>query len=300
MLNSLGSHAAPEAPIQAYCLDDGLSDDDKSKVTRSLPANIGLHWRQPGASLRGLPTWGRMTATTYQKLTLGEWIPEEIQRVIWLDCDLLVLHDLSGLWLAEMHDFVALAIQDQRVPMVSSRLGVASWRELGLPAESKYFNAGVLVIDLERWRAQEIGRRSLDYLAGHRKEIYFWDQEALNAMLSGKWGELDTRWNWHPSLDRLVAPKNRNPAYRSQTSEDRWIVHFSGNLKPWSFSGGGPWYALYQRYLDRTVWAGRRPAPRRRDAFLRWYETSSLRRLLYPIESWTTMAVRALTREYPE
>src|SRR5437867_4217514 len=87
MLNSLGSHA-PGASIHAYVLDDGLSAEDRRKVAESLPVNVRLEWRQSVSALTGFPVWGRMSLTTYQKLTLDEWLPQELDSVIWLDCDL--------------------------------------------------------------------------------------------------------------------------------------------------------------------------------------------------------------------
>src|SRR4051812_34989617 len=70
MLNSVGSHAAADVTIDAYVLDDGVGARDRRRVAASLPENVRLEWRQPVSSLRGLPTWGRMPLTTYQKLTL--------------------------------------------------------------------------------------------------------------------------------------------------------------------------------------------------------------------------------------
>ena len=251
MLNSVGAHAGPDVRIEAYVLDDGVSAEDKLKVAASLPANVQLKWRQTASSLTGLPTWGRMPLTTYEKLTVGDWIPEGTRRAIWLDCDLLVLEDISRLWRAELDNRIVLAVPDPRVPLVSSQFGVAAWRELGLPAEAKYFNAGVLVIDLVRWREQEVCRRSMDYLGAYGDRIYFWDQEALNAVLVGKWGELDARWNRHPSLNHVPGQQIRHRTFGpdQHTSCVNGIVHFSGHLKPWNRSGNGLYQALYQRYL---------------------------------------------------
>ena len=288
MLNSVASHVEADVRIAAYVLDDGVAAEDKCKVAASLPANVQLKWRQPASPLTGLPTWGRMSLTTYRKLTMADWLPKELDRVIWLDCDLLVVEDISRLWRAELGTKIALAVQDQRVPLVSSRFGVTAWREIGAPADSKYFNAGVLVIDLARWREEDVCRRSLDYLGAHGERVYFWDQEALNAVLIDRWGELDARWNWHPMVDRLTG---------HATSQDHWIVHFSGNLKPWTWAGNGPCRTLYRSYQDRTAWAGQRPARRWHDGILMWYETSRLRRLFYPAEQLATMAVRAATRK---
>jgi lipopolysaccharide biosynthesis glycosyltransferase len=282
-LTSAGLHAAPGVRIEAYILDDGLTPEDRRRIVSSLPANVRVEWRAPASAVNGLPVWGRMSSTTYQKLTLDEWLPKELDRVIWLDCDLLVVADLGRLWQSAGTGTVS-AVQDQRVPAVSSPFGVAGWRELGLSAASKYFNAGVLVIDLAQWRGQGIRLKSIDYIRAFADRVYFWDQEALNAILEGKWSELDSRWNWHPSLPG--APESGDPS----------IIHFSGNLKPWKSANGGPWRTLYHSYLDRISWAGTRPAPRWRDKILAWYETSSLRRLLYPAEGLATSLHRNLTR----
>jgi lipopolysaccharide biosynthesis glycosyltransferase len=295
MLSSAGFHAGPGTSVEAYVLDDGLGGEDRAKVAASLPEQVRLHWRRPPSGLPGVPVWGRMSGTTYHKLTLAEWLPAELDRVLWLDCDLLVLADLSRLWRIPQKGCVTLAAQDLRVPLVSARFGVAAWRELGLPAGAKYFNAGVMVIDLARWREREVGRRSLEYVRAHADRIYFWDQEALNAVLAGAWSELEPHWNWHPALDHL--PGRRADARAREPAAPR-IVHFSGNLKPWEFAGRGPHWKLYERYVDRTEWAGRRPPRRWRDAVLSWYESSRLRRLLYPAEQWGNMVVRALTRTY--
>jgi lipopolysaccharide biosynthesis glycosyltransferase len=283
MLTSAGLHAAPGVSVQAYILDDGLAAEDRRRVSGSLPSNVRVEWRVPVSTVNDLPIWGRMSSTTYQKLTLDEWLPEEVDRVIWLDCDMLVLADIGRLW-QSTGTGILLAVQDQRVSAVSSPFGVAGWRELGLPPASKYFNAGVLVVDLAQWRRQGIRLKSIDYIRTYADQVYFWDQEALNAVLEGQWSELDSRWNWHPSLPGTPEPG------------DPSIIHFSGNLKPWKSANGGRWRTLYHSYLDRISWAGTRPTPRWQDKVLAWYETSSLRRLVYPAESLATSLHRNLTR----
>ena len=289
MLSSASAHIAAGACMDAYVLDDGLTADGKSKVAASLSPTVRLHWRH-APTLKGLPIWGRMSPTTYQKLMLSDWIPDSVSRVIWLDCDLLVLDDLSKIWREELNGCVALAVQDKRVPLVSSRFGVAGWRDLGLAPGTKYFNAGVMVIDLDKWRAHNVGHQAVKYLEDYKDRVYFWDQEALNAVLADQWGELDSRWNWHPALDQLTGLPNQSPPSPS-------IVHFNGNLKPWTFAGHGDYRALYRQYLDRTAWTGTRPPRRWSDGILGWYEVSRIRHLFYPAEQWSTMALRTMTRK---
>ena len=291
-LSSMAAHLGPGIEVDVYVLNDGVSAGNQAKIAAPLPAGVRLHWRQPPCAVAGLPNWGRMSSTTYHKLTLADWLPEHVTRAIWLDCDLLVLQDISRLWQVAPGQPGTLAVQDRRVPLVSSRFGVAAWRELELSPEARYFNAGVLLLDLLQWRRLEIGRRAMEYLRKHGDRVYFWDQEALNAVMAGSWEQLDRRWNWHPDLDRLVGRRSGLP------SPDPWIVHFSGGLKPWTFAGTGRYRTLYTEYLGRTAWAGYRPASRAQDRLAEWYTTSFLRRLLYPIEQWTTVARRTLTWKF--
>ena len=150
MLRSLLANLRPDCSVEVYAVDDGIGLADKAKVMASLTDRATLHWVEPsGLALSGLPTWGRMPSTTYQKLTLGEWLPAHVEKVLWLDCDLLVLDDIMPLWDTDLEDWHVLAVPDQRVPLLSSRFGVAPYRELGLPAGARYFNAGVMLIRSE-------------------------------------------------------------------------------------------------------------------------------------------------------
>jgi lipopolysaccharide biosynthesis glycosyltransferase len=291
MLRSVDVHLAPDVELVVYIADDGLSAAEREKVAAALSARCTLRWIAARPWKRTtLPTWGRMPLTTYQKLAIGDWLPEEVERVIWLDCDLLVLADLSRLWALRNGDRTALAAPDPLVPRLGSRFGVAAWRELGLAADAGYFNAGVLVIDLAQWRREKVAERAADYLRRFSHRVVFWDQEALNAVLAGRWGELDSRWNLNPVLQCLFAT-------RDATSEGApWIAHFSGRLKPWTHAGTSAFQATFDSYLDSTPWTGWRPRRTWRKAALARYSTSSLRRRLFPLEQWWTAAIWRLTR----
>jgi lipopolysaccharide biosynthesis glycosyltransferase len=299
MLRSLAINLQPDCQVEVYAVDDGIPPADKAKVQASLTNRMKLHWVEPSRStLAGLPTWGRMPMTTYQKLTLGEWLPAHVEKALWLDCDLLVLDDIAPLWRINLDGRHAFAVPDQRVPFVSSRFGVAPYHDLGIAPSAKYFNAGVLLIDVARWRSDDVAGQAIHYLQTYRDRVFFWDQEALNAVLAGRWGELDAAWNTHPTINHLVghdAPAKQNDALDGLSHNIR-IAHFSGNIKPWNCGGSGPYHDLYFRYLDQTAWAGWRPARNYKGLVLQAYESSRLRRLVYPAEQWATQMVRALTR----
>ncbi len=284
MLQSLGANLASGRTADVYILSDGLSPALQMRVQASIPPNLTLHWIPAGPLDPGLPLWGRMSPTTYQKLLLADWLPPHLNRVLWLDCDMLVLADAGELWDSPPSaPDIALAVADERVPLISSRFGVAAWRELGLPEHAPHFNAGLLLVNLPAWRALDVRGRSLHYLRRYRDRVYFWDQEALNTTLCGHWKPLPHRWNCHPAH---VSP-DTPPA----------ILHFSGNLKPWQFAGRTPHRRLYGQYLSRTAWADPLLPRSWRNAVLERYEDSRLRRsLLIPLEQAAMIARRYLSR----
>lgn len=290
MLKSAVANLHPDMAVEIHAVNDGIDPASLERVVAQLPSRASLHWvDRPQGEFDDLPNWGRMTRTTYHKLTLGDWLPAHVDRALWLDCDALVLGDLARLWTMDLGRHLALAARDVVVPLVSSRFGISAYRDLGMASDVEYFNAGIMLIDVMRWRREHIAARAGAYLRRYGKQVWFWDQEALNAVVAGQWGALDPRWNWNPLIDRLATGTPR-PA-------DPWIVHFSGNFKPWTYRGSSRYHALYYQWIDQTGWSGFRPAHSWRGRAMAAYEASRLRSLLYPLEQFHVRLVRALFHE---
>lgn len=292
MLRSAVSRLGSRHTLAVYAVDAGLARDDRQRIERSLGERVELHWVAPErATFAGLPLWGRMPIATYDKLAIARWMPETGRRVIWLDADLLVLGDLAELWQLDLGGAILGATQDARVPTVGSRFGIGAYTSCGLGAADKYFNAGVMLIDLEGWRTEDVEGRALAYLRRHREHVYFWDQEALNAVLARRWTELAPCWNWSPTAGHGAGL----PAAGADATR---ILHFSGNLKPWRYAGRGESHDLYYRDLDRTAWAGWRPTASWWASGIGRYEASPLRRFALPLERWGLSLLRAATLRY--
>lgn len=290
MLRSAASALDPRCTLDVYVVDAGVAPDDRARIAGSLGGCGTVTWVSPErAAFAGLPLWGRMPIATYDKLAIARWMPAGEPRAIWLDADLLVLGDLAALWRSDLRSAVLAATQDPRVPTIGSRFGVRAHASCGLAPRAKYFNAGVMVIDLERWRASDVEGDALAYLRRHREQVYFWDQEALNVAAATRWSELSPLWNWTVS--------GAAAAVRAAPGEPR-ILHFSGNLKPWRYAGRGAAHQLYYRHLDETAWSGWRPPPSWWARGLGQYEASPLRRLALPLERCALALLRASTLRY--
>jgi len=298
-LTSMLSHLDERRMLNIYVVDAGIGAENKRRILRSLdPARASVTWLpHAGARLAGLPVWGRMSIHTYQRILAADLLPATETKAIWLDSDLVVRTDLAKLWRLELADWTLLAAQDMLAPVVSSPLGLHEYRALGFQGHEKYFNAGVMVLDLDRWRKDKIAEKVIAYLRQHCGDVVLWDQDGLNAVLRGQWGELDLRWNQNAGVcgRPFFNAGHLDPAAYRNVLEDPWIVHFSGNLKPWLYPVKSPAHALYFEYLDKTAWAGWRPRRTLTSALLEKYESSAWRNVAYPAEAWVMKLWRAFT-----
>src|SRR5207244_934035 len=160
-LVSLRAQLDQSRQFVVHIIDGGVPQAEKDVLVRSLGARaVTVSWYPADRrSLVGVPLWGRLPIAVYDKLLIVDLLPSQIHQAIWLDCDTLVLDDVAPLWDCGTGDHAVLAVQDSIAPYVSSRFGVARYRELGLAPEAKYFNAGVLVLNLDRWRRDRVTER---------------------------------------------------------------------------------------------------------------------------------------------
>jgi lipopolysaccharide biosynthesis glycosyltransferase len=178
---------------------------------------------------------------------MGELLPPEIRRVLYLDCDVIVRGDLSELWNVNLSGKTVAAVREVTDYTWHSRLG--------LPAGAPYFNNGVMLIDLDRWRKLNIGRRSLDFAREHPDRVQWWDQCALNLNLYDDWIPLDAKWNfqtmevafWDHGMMRFKRIDSR-------TRDAITITHFTTESKPWQYLNYHPLKGEYVSYRNRTPW----------------------------------------------
>lgn len=163
-----------------------------------------------------LPVSGSFTRATYMRLFLDEIL--DLDRALYIDSDVSVLHDL-----------VPLVEMDMTAPIAAAYdLGVIS----GSPPYP-YFNSGVAVYNLRACRDGGLFKAALRFAVDHPEECRLADQDALNHALKGHWQILDWRWNLH-------GPMN----WRAK--DQPFIRHFTG-YKPWGPVKAG----IERRYIDQ-------------------------------------------------
>jgi lipopolysaccharide biosynthesis glycosyltransferase len=267
-------------PLHVYILDGGLTDESKRRLERSWSApQVAVHWLQPPVEqIADLKTENHLNLVTYLRLFMPAMLPADLERVLFLDADMLIQENLGGLWKTELGEAPIAAVQDYFTPYLNTReavgrptvcdrfpdkcLPVPNYRELGLSAKAAYFNAGVMVVNLRKWREIGVLKRATTLVRENWEHVRYCDQYALNVLFSEEWKLLDARWNqnsnlwvWRGPDDTAFAPET----YR-QLRDDPWIVHFTWTRKPWHYGCTHPYTRAFFKCVDRTDWRGWRPS----------------------------------------
>lgn len=253
----------PQQGALLFVIDAGISKKRKRRVERVVeqhaPGGATLQWLHPARdALKGLAGNEHLPRSAYYRLLIPDLLPGDIEKAIYLDSDVLVLEDLRRLWNIDVGTRSHLAVHDLGQPYVSSSWeAVPDYREQGLPADAKYFNSGVMLINLRYWRAERVAERVAEYVRGHDpKDLRFLDQAGLNAVLAGEWGELDPRWNQMHGIYEYdsweESPLDRQ-GYDGMLNRPH-LIHYTYTPKPWQPGCRHPRRRLYLRYLRASGW----------------------------------------------
>jgi len=250
----------PQTQLAFFIIDGGISNVNKTKIAAVIDSKWHtLAWLQPNEDIiQTLKLQRHLTQVCYYRILIPKLLPPTFQKAIYLDCDLIVKQNLRKLWEIDIANYPVLAVQDAAFPYVSSAGAIAKYQELGIPASAKHFNSGMLVFNLNYWRANNIAEQVFDYLVQYHEFVNHHDQDGLNAVLAGQWGELDLRWNQTPGVYDFTNWQDSPYASVEELSnvqQDPYIVHFTGTCKPWNCIHNRERAAFYS-YMDMTPWAG--------------------------------------------
>jgi lipopolysaccharide biosynthesis glycosyltransferase len=258
--------------VQIVVADVGITSENRQKITQAVTRttkNVSIDFKKPDTSvISTLPQNSWHNTPNYAKLILGNIVPKEWERMIFLDGDLVVKGNLMEVWEKPMNGNIIQAVRDYRVPTLSYR---HSLREtyadsLEIDTDHPYFNMGVMLIDLTAWREEEVGLKSMRFLQEYAQFIEYPTQDATNPFLIGRVGELSPKWNVQVStLPYYGYPDHETSENREKQKRlhrEAAILHFTGASKPWHY--------LYRRSMDTeffhfliesgwfSPWVGRR------------------------------------------
>ncbi len=203
------------------------------------------------------------THAVYLRLLMDEVLPSSLDRILYMDTDCIVLDRLTEL-IGLDFDAPSTGVQG----CIECYVGAADhWYghkferrrlRLNLPPGTRYFNAGVLLVNLKRWRREGIARKAIQLAVARSGMLPAHDQDVVNILFANAWRRIHPRYNVFGEI--LAGKANECDASEmAETLAHPAIIHFTGASKPWHYLNEHPYKHLYWRYRSMTPWKRRLP-----------------------------------------
>ncbi len=201
-----------------HILDGGLPEKDKSSLEKKILAfnkeNEITFYSFDQGSLNGYRVGAGHSYMAYARLFMPKIL--DLPKVIYLDCDVLILKSLNGLWETSIGDRGIAASSDEIIKNLSEDYPFE--KEF---VDTPYFNSGVMLVNLDYWRKEKVLEKTISLINEGPEKFKFWDQTALNVLFSGDIKPIDKKWNKMAKLVNLP-------------SDSIAILHFLTGKKPWN------------------------------------------------------------------
>ncbi|HDR0633103.1 General stress protein A [Pasteurella multocida] len=174
-----------------------------------------------------------ISLATYARLKATDYLPSSLNKIIYLDVDVLVFDSLETLWNIDISHYFAAACYDSFIENENHE----HKKVISMSEREYYFNAGVMVFNLEEWRKIDVFSRSLELLDIYPNQMIYQDQDILNILFKNKIYYLDCRFNFMPNqLERIKQyhkGKLSNLHSLEKTTMPVAISHYCGPEKAW-------------------------------------------------------------------
>ena len=234
----------PNHNFAVHIISNDMTNDDKcilSDIIKKYENNVFFYYID-GKWVESLPLFegDHISLATYYRLFLPIILPDAIDKVLYLDCDLIVVSDIIGLWNTDLKNKPLAAIAES-----TAYLSDDNFVRLMYDNKYLYFNAGVLLINLDYWRKNNCVAMCMQYLEKCRSRIRWHDQDILNGVFHDCWVQLPVRYNALQGYYQayFFDSVNVDSAIKENVLNElksAVIVHFCAKNKPWDFYNQHP------------------------------------------------------------
>jgi lipopolysaccharide biosynthesis glycosyltransferase len=192
-----------------------------------------------------------LSIAAYYRILLSSIVDDNISKILYLDSDVVVANNIMSIFSLDIDNYALAAVEDHQTTN-EHRM------QLSLPYDAKYFNSGVMFINLDYWRKNNSENQLLEF-AKRKRRVYFHDQDALNKVFNSQWFLLPHKWNkFHICQTDNLSFHDWRDKY--EYSKHPMIIHFAATEKPWINFPIIPYKRLYCKYLKLTPWKDAKPS----------------------------------------
>lgn len=243
----------PDEYFSIYLLHSSVREQALTK-TRRILGRRGELTAIPvsDAGLENAPTTSRYPFEIYYRIFAARYLPQQLDRILYLDPDLIVNKPLRELYTIPMKDYF-FAAASHTGPVLRKLNEV----RLDMEEESPYINSGVMLMNLALLRKEQRLEDVFDFIEKKKFLLFLPDQDIISSLYGSRIYPLDTfRYNMTETLFQRYAAFEKTIDL-DWVRKNSVIIHYCGRNKPWKESYIGKLDVFYQEtkdYMDRNAW----------------------------------------------
>ena len=247
MLTSLHMNN-PGEDVELYLLHSKLQEKELEPLEKQcgrlgykfFPVKIEDSWFSQAPVTKQYPR------EMYYRLLAPCFLPQKLHRILYLDPDILVINSLKPLWETDMKGRLFAAAAHTGKTNLANNIN-----QVRLGTTHKYFNSGVLLINLDQGRKEILPEEIFRYAGEHAKELLLPDQDILNAVFGSRTLELDDYlWNYDARNYSTYLLRSGGVCDMDWVMGNTGILHFCGKTKPWQAGYIHRFGILYKHYMQ--------------------------------------------------
>lgn len=229
--------------INIHLYSNHFDQENKDKLQNSIHSQLHkIYYHKSlvsGRVIKNFNSPAHITKMAYQKIIIPEDINTNNKKLLILDCDLLVLGDISDIFEIDMDGNVICAVIDP---------GFNGFDRLGLKEGTEYFNSGVFLVNVKEWKKRKITDKIFRIHADKYKVTTTAEQDEFNLAMLNNWKSIDPKYNLQ-TIHYAPFVHYKKIKNLDQAISNPLIVHFTTSSKPWQFSNNHPHKRNYIKYL---------------------------------------------------
>lgn len=287
-LYSLYERNRYEKEIRVFIISTGIDEDslDKlEKIAKKFDRKLEVvDFKNIKSRFDYGVNTGTFDISIMGRLFVGELLPTNVDRVLYLDCDTVILHSIRKLYNTDLKKNIIAAVEEPTIPETVRY-------EIRLDADASYINSGVLLIDLKTWREENLGEKIIRYSQSIQKVSLFGDQDAINGVLRWKIKKLPPKYNFFSNY-KYFSYNAFLKVYRGKVSYTKKdlkeakrrpvILHFAGEERPWRRGNFNPYKRAYN-YFKRSTDFRDIPMERGKEIYMLMYHIMNLMTVVCPM-----------------
>lgn len=241
--------------FKIFIFSSDITDANKEKIEQMItPYHCTVEYILFDKKIFEHINAGRFSIATYYRLLMPKYLC--VDKLLYLDVDMVINGSIKELYDQDIENYYVAAVED-------------AWRDraycnkLGMSKDAKYFNAGVLVANLKKWREENLFDAFIAYERNSKVELESHDQDIFNAIFDGKWKRLPLKFNQYeknPDLDKEKLLQCFTKEEILEARKQPIIVHYIGGRKPWHYRNEHIQKTLYWKYLKMTPYKEYKPS----------------------------------------